>query len=186
MPSRRRLSERERRNYLEGTFLNQVERTCYISSCGQYRYWLHHCWNGDKPVLGCCLCNPSKADAKRDDPTVDKITRYAMRWGYGGFVIVNLFAYIATDPRELLEAKDPIGPQNDMNIINQLSQCDGLFVGWGCPGRILQRDRDVLALLAKHKRVPRPYCFSRNHDGSPVHPLYQLDRARLVPYLWYN
>lgn len=177
-------SSKQIRNYLEGSFLNKgVERTCYISTCGLYRYWLRHTWDEDRPLLGFCLLNPSKADAKTDDRTVSKITRYAIRWGYGSFVIVNLFAFRATDPQELYTAKDPIGPRNDMCILDQLDQCNKVVLGWGNHGSWRGRAHAVLGMMRSHLRLVRLTCLGANKDGSPIHFLYQPDRAELVPYL---
>ena len=62
------------------------------------------------------LLNPSTADEIKDDPTVAKSRRHAAGWGYGEVIILNAFAYRATDPRNMKAQPDPIGPKNDQVI----------------------------------------------------------------------
>jgi len=51
-------------------------------------------------VLFVCL-NPSIADGEKDDPTVVRMMRFAEAWGYGGFYVGNLFAFVLTDASKL-------------------------------------------------------------------------------------
>ena len=52
--------------------------------------------------------NPSTADHIQDDPTNRRIADFSRRWGYGGYVLGNLFAYRSPDPKALKQARDPI------------------------------------------------------------------------------
>ena len=59
------------------------------------------------------MLNPSTADDRRDDPTIRRCMAFACAWGYSALER-NLFAWRATDPRELLVASDPTGgPRGD-------------------------------------------------------------------------
>ncbi len=60
--------------------------------------------------------NPSTADETTDDPTIRRCIRFAREWGFDRLKMVNLFAYRATDPRDLWAADAPIGPENDCTI----------------------------------------------------------------------
>ena len=71
----------------------------------------------DKPVIAFVLLNPSTADEVKDDPTVAKCRRYAAGWGYGEVIVLNAFAYRATDPKNMRAHPDPIGPDNDATIL---------------------------------------------------------------------
>src|SRR5688572_12557148 len=91
-----------------------------FSECGTYRYVLWRQWNevnGDVAFVG---LNPSTADDEKDDPTIRRCIGFAKRWGYGGVVMLNLFAYRATRPDAMWAARvadaDIVGPQNDAHI----------------------------------------------------------------------
>ena len=61
-----------------------------------------------KPVIAFILLNPSTADERKDDPTVAKCRRYAAGWGFGEVIVLNAFAYRATDPKNMKAHPDPI------------------------------------------------------------------------------
>lgn len=46
--------------------------------------------------------NPSTADESKDDPTIRRCIRFAKDWGYGGLLMMNAFAFRATDPNAYL------------------------------------------------------------------------------------
>ncbi len=144
-----------------------------ISKCGVYRYALWRNWDANLPkVLFICL-NPSTADASRDDPTLRRCMDFAKRWGYGGTRTVNLFAYRATNPTELLSVKNPIGPRNDFWIRKLASDAGICIAAWGNDGALLQRASEVKDML------PQLHCLKMNKSGEPAHPLYL--RANLTP-----
>ena len=76
------------------------DRGADISPCGKYRYslWRDWDWQGFANRVMFVGLNPSTADATNDDPTIRRCVRFATDWGFGGLVMVNLFAYRATDP----------------------------------------------------------------------------------------
>src|SRR5690606_32613773 len=113
------------------------------------------------------------ADEAANDPTVERCERRAVAGGYGGVIVLNLFALRSTDPAALSKVDDPIGPENDDTIRREGSQRGSLICAWGKHGRLLQRDHQVLAIL--REMGVRPHCLGTNGDGTPKHPLY-------VPY----
>lgn len=157
-----------------------VEGDATISEDGRYRYDLRRVFKSRKPLLGWVMLNPSTADETKLDPTLRRVKAYSSDWGYGGFVIRNLFALRATDPRELLTADDPVGPDNDEWLAGHWDGVGRVVVGWGAGRypRIGDRWRHVAALLAPME----PLCLRLAKDGMPVHPLYQ--RADVVPHAW--
>jgi len=81
-------------------------READICPTGLYRWWLLRVWDDRLPLLIIVMLNPSTADAERDDPTVLALIHFAKLWGYGGLRIVNLFAWRASQPAEMLKAAD--------------------------------------------------------------------------------
>ncbi len=140
-----------------------------ISTCRRYRYRL---WRrfGDGPALCVIGLNPSTADETVDDPTVVRCVRRARSWGYGALVLVNLFAWRATDPLDLAVVDDPVGPEGNRAIIAEAADCGGALCAWGTHGRLRGRGAEVEGLL---RRMGAPlYVLRLNGDGSPAHPLY--------------
>ncbi len=157
-----------------------------ISECGQYRYVLTRdimhitAPKGDKTVVFIGL-NPSTADAKLDDNTIRKCIGFAQRWGMHHLVMLNLFAFRATDPEDMLATEDPIGEENNMHL-GQISMAADLVVcAWGRDGSYLNRAEEFLATYHELLKV-RLHCLGMNKDGSPKHPLYVPYETPLVRF----
>jgi hypothetical protein len=145
-----------------------------------YRYALTRQWDSTVPPAVFVMLNPSTADAASTDPTVTRCAGFARRENYGGLVIVNLFALRATDPRELRGHPDPVGPGNDWFIREHCAPGRMVIAAWGTHGRLLGRDRAVLALLREARAAA--LCFGVTAGGMPRHPLYLPRAARLGSY----
>lgn len=144
---------------------------------GPYRYLLWRRW-ADAASLLFIMLNPSTADAQRDDPTLRRCLGFAHAWGFGAVEVVNLFAWRATDPRELRRAADPIGPDNDREILAAAARNQAIVAAWGVHGALRERDRQVRGLLAG----VRMHCLARAGNGAPRHPLYVRATARAVDF----
>src|SRR4051812_17109287 len=92
------------------------QRGALLSDDGLYRYRLWRIWEELAPVMVWVMLNPSTADADVDDPSIRKCVGFAKANGCGGIIVVNLFAWRATDPKELRAVADPVGPENDAHI----------------------------------------------------------------------
>ena len=147
-----------------------------------YRYSLDRHWGslwGDScatPVVAFIGLNPSTADETRDDPTIRRCVAFAMQWGYHGLIMLNLFAFRATDPAVLKRTADPVGPDNDRTIRDVASRADLVVAAWGAHGAFRERDRDVRRL------APRLLCFGTTKGGHPRHPLYLRKDTALEIY----
>lgn len=150
-----------------------------FSDCGRYRYKLTRIWDEHKPPLVYVCLNPSTADAETDDNTIMSCCRIARHLGFGGIVVVNIFAWRSTDPAGLKDAEDPVGPENDKHLAEAT---DGRVVvaAWGVNGKHLSRGNRVIDLLIGLGRDLR--CFKVTRDGYPIHPLYLKTESELIPY----
>lgn len=155
---------------------------CRFSPDRRHRYTLLHTWDellGDGRHAMWIGLNPSTADEHDLDPTLRRIRAFTAREGLSGFVMTNLFAFRATDPRAMKAAEDPVGPENDRWIRRVARGAALIVAAWGTHGEFLGRDRQVLALL---RAVGRPvWCLGRTREGYPRHPLYVSGNAPLVP-----
>lgn len=156
-----------------------------FSSCRRWRWWLERRWDGQpigSPGFGVVIgMNPSTADLDVDDPTVAGcVFRARYRWGMPGLVMLNAFAYRATDKKRLLEVDDPVGAENNAMILHYARSAALVVVAWGQPPKPLSGRGAALAKLL-HDAGVTPLCFGVNNDGSPKHPLYQKRDAALLP-----
>jgi hypothetical protein len=133
-----------------------------------YRYVLWRRWGSRTSRVLFVMLNPSTADEHVLDPTVRKCVKWAKQWGFGALDVCNIFAWRATDPKELYHIPDPIGPDNDRWIQTTAMMAAMVIVAWGKHGALKRRGEEVAQMLAKHN----PYCLGVNADGSPEHPLY--------------
>ena len=153
-----------------------INKTASFSSCRKYRYSLSRIWDKQKKFVLFIGLNPSTADEEVDDPTIRRCSGYSPNWGYGGFIIVNLFAYRTTLPSNLKKVKHPIGKDNDKYIVKLSKKADITVAAWGNNGNLYRRDKQVLSL------VPNLMCLKINKSGQPAHPLYLNKDLKLTKF----
>lgn len=150
-----------------------------LSPCGTYRWMLRRRWALAGPGVVWIMLNPSTADAREDDPTIRRCVGFSRALGAACMTVVNLFAFRATEPDELLDAADPVGePHNDLTIQSLCAFETRIVCAWGRHKLAARRAAHVLEHV-----VRRPaFCLGRNADGSPKHPLYLPNGTTLEPY----
>lgn len=149
-----------------------------------YRYKLRRIWDWDRPLVCFNMLNPSTADERKNDPTVTRCIGFAYGWGFGGLIVVNAFAYRATDPRELKRAHDKgvfiIGKDNARVIFDAANACDLIVCAWGTGGKLFDRGPDVTKFLVDEGFKPK--CLGVTKGGHPKHPLYIPKRKKLIEW----
>ncbi|MEG3153019.1 DUF1643 domain-containing protein [Sphingomonas sp. ZT3P38] len=187
-----------------------LKKGATISACGRYRYHLWREWRGfgrddtwtwwtdsrgkkivdgagapigdPKSVLFVML-NPSTADGTADDPTIRRCVSFAKSWGYDRMEVVNLFAWRATEPRDLLAMTgdgDPIGPENKSAIQRTVSDAGLVVCAWGAHGGHIDQDETVMGWIEDADGAPHALRLTK--DGYPSHPLYLPAILTAVPY----
>lgn len=153
-----------------------------ISPCGNYRYKLWRTWRQDRPTLSIIGLNPSTADATQDDPTIRRCIGFAKSWGYGGLIMLNLFAWRATNPSELYKSHgcgiNVVGELTDDYITANVQKIN--VAAWGV-NKTLGRDKTVRAIF-NGSDCPL-HVFRLTTKGCPCHPLY-LPRDITGPTEW--
>jgi len=100
-----------------------------------------------------------------------------MRFGYGSLYKYNLFGYISSDPEQLRNPEiDPVG-DNDLYLQDIEGDVVICWGSWNKIPEVKQRADKVRAMLCKPF-----YCFGKNQDGEPKHPLYLPKTTRLEVY----
>lgn len=170
-----------------------------ISADGKYRYRLIREWRSGSsaqwdmwteddgsPVLdgagaqlgqpkSCVfvMLNPSTADGDRDDPTIRRCVAYAKAWGYDRLEVVNMFAWRATDPRDMLALTgkgDPIGRDNRQHVMDACYDAGIVICAWGAHGGHIDHDETVLGWIEDSGATP--HALQLTKAGFPSHPLY--------------
>lgn len=151
-----------------------------FSPCRTYRYRLWRVWDESLPRAVFCMMNPSTADEINNDPTIERQQRRVMQWAKDGFMkvggieVVNAFAYRETYSHRLIEMHKAgvnlVGPDNDAAILAAAKDAGIFICGWGLPGMLGERDRQILRMLRAVGVTP--YALKLNGNGTPQHPLY--------------
>lgn len=176
-----------------------------ISKCGLYRYMLWREWRGthdpknwrwfgEKDGAGneygepkSCLfvmLNPSTADGEKDDPTIRRCVGFAKAWKYERLEVVNLFAYRATKPRDVLARQNTRGEiigLDNSTIMDSAARDAGLIVcAWGANATALDPTKDHVETVRGWLRDKPMMALGFTQDGQPRHPLYTPLNAQLI------
>ena len=157
-----------------------VRSVAVYSPCEGYRYRLDRTWDAGGPRATVVMLNPSTATEAADDPTIARVRRRMGALGFGAMTVVNLFAWRATDPRELARVADPVGPDNDAVIAGAVRGSALILCAWGDGGGLRDRDAAVARRLWQGGR--RLHVLGLTQRGAPRHPLYLPYAARPVPW----
>lgn len=112
----------------------------------------------------CIGLNPSTADATDDDATIRNLIVMLEKMGYGGFYMMNLFAFISSNPEKLRECANPV-KDNDKWLAKVYMLCDDVIFCWGAFKQAEYRAKKIIAAY------PSALCFGKTAAGKPIHPL---------------
>ena len=144
-----------------------------ISTDEKYRYLLRREFGGYGRTCVFVMLNPSTADADEDDPTIRRCNSFARRENCSALEVVNLYAYRSTDPKQLWQVFDPVGPENDRYIREAVANADVVIAAWGAHAKRM-RARVV------DRMIPGAFALGFTKQGSPKHPLYIKADAPLI------
>lgn len=144
----------------------------------RYRYSLWRRWRDDcepSEMVAFIGLNPSTADESQDDPTIRRCIGFAKSWGFGGLVMLNLFAFRDTDPRGMKLERHPVGPWNDETIRRVCQVCGRTVCCWGHHGQFRFRSSEVRLIVRQFG-----WHFGLTTNGEPKHPLYLKADSKLI------
>jgi len=167
------------------------EKGAIFSECRNYRYSLWRIEDSKKPLIGFIGLNPSDANETIDDKTVTRCRNCVKEFNkkepinyYGGFYMINLFAYVESDPKKLKKADYPISFENNNDNNNYLcnlsKKVEKIIVCWGNDGKYKNRSTDVLDILKQEQL----YCLGKNQTNEPRHPsrFHLPEDFQAIPY----
>lgn len=135
-----------------------------FSECRKYRYALWRVWDEAKPIAMCIGLNPSTADEKGDDRTIQNLVQVLWSYEYGGVYMTNLFALVSPHPEDLRSNPDPV-KDNDRYLDEIASICDEVIFCWGSFKQAHYRVKKIV------EKYPNALCFGKTSSGRPFHPL---------------
>lgn len=145
-------------------------------------------------------CNPSDADALKDDPTSKWWIRWFQHYGFGGYDAVNMFPFCSPDPSVCkVRVKDAWAGEwydrdalqhNGAHVAKLAKSADQVFV---CFGNIANDiDCDWVEMVIEDIQTgtspwPDLWCWGTTKSGAPTHPMargkHRIDPLQ-APILW--
>lgn len=167
------------------------ERGADLSPDRRHRWSLWRVWDASLPRVAWIGLNPSTADADTDDQTIRRCRTMTRAWGGGSFVMLNLYAYRATDPRDLWAIADAelegleqpgtaVGRENDGVIRLHATGASRVIAAWGDFPRARPRVLEVAAML--HRAGVELQVLGLTAGDAPRHP--SRAPGGLVPHAW--
>ena len=141
------------------------------SQCSNYRFYLLKRWDTTKSIVVFIGINPSKADELFWDPTVCNCNNLAIQWGYGGFIMLNLYPIYQTSPKGITKKSSVNNYQyrNDRTVerICKINIVDKVIIATG-----INKIRDTNSIMNRIN-LNKLYCISKNSRGGYLHPAPQ-------------
>lgn len=175
------LSERHGLRLQEDRSPEDLPQRYLFSQDMAYRYAFGRWWGVPdlRSTVGWVLLNPATGDTeRRRRPTLDRIIAWSRRLPADGVLIVNLFAYRATDPRQLRAVADPVGEHNETVLRCIVDAVPTVVAAWGGHGALRGRATQLRGVLGNL------HCLGTTGKGQPRHPLYVSGQAELRPLPW--
>ena len=144
--------------------------TAIYSPCKKYRYALTRTKARAKIKVLFILLNPSTATELKNDPTIARCQKRSAMLNYGAFTICNLFAFRTKSPKLMKISLDPIGPENNRIIKQQIVEANKVVCAWGNHGDHLDQANNILKILKE--TGAQTYHLGLTKNNQPIHPLY--------------
>lgn len=150
-----------------------------------HRHLLWRRWAEGPRVLWVCL-NPSTAGAfGKEDASTRKIRGFSERWGFGFYMLANLFDYCSTNPRALYDdrmASAFCTPTNFSQIVAAARNSRFVVCAWGRHGNLRGQARRFLDFMDERSAADKLRVIKLNMDGTPAHPLMLPYGLETIPY----
>ena len=142
---------------------------------------------GERPLI-CVGINPSTARPDALDPTLQSVQRIALNNGYDAFLMFNVYAQRATDPRDMDRTFNPAMHAENMKAFAYLLSLSPRPAVWAAWGNIITRrpylPDCVRDMAARGEAAGAVWlrCGPVSKLGHPHHPLYLRADEPLVPF----
>jgi hypothetical protein len=96
-----------------------------------------------------------------------RAAKAAAMMGFGGMLIVNLFAIRSEDPSIIETHPNPVGPENDQHIQAAVDDASAVVAAWGVAGSTTYRERAQTVVDRIEDDI---YALTLTAAGHPHHP----------------
>lgn len=146
---------------------------------GDLRIKLSRDWDQGRRAL-VIGCNPSTADATKEDGTSHWWNKWFRRSGFAGYDAANLYPFCTSNPKECRAIVNAATPEtlkaiHEINLpalVQMAAEADQIFVCWG---RIAWDQQWVTlvcnAIRAREGGSRTLWCWGTTIAGAPKHPL---------------
>ena len=151
-----------------------IDSSVEFSPCEKFRYSLCRTFESGEGSINFIMLNPSTADLVHNDPTINRCEQRAITEGFGEMVITNIFAYRATEPKDMkaFYGKKPCREYevNFEKIRGFAESADKVICAWGNHGAFMDTADRVREVLKPYQQ--KVFYLKLNKSGEPQHPLY--------------
>lgn len=152
-----------------------------------HRYYLSRLWDDKVSKIMFIGLNPSTADELEDDQTVRRLVSFSKSWGFGGFYLTNLYSFIATEPRDMIEyyegktkvMENRLHKKNMESVLRYGRVCSMTVFCWGASNEGSRQEDHAAKFIRTFKDA---YCFGRTQGGHPKHPLFLASHTQLQKF----
>ncbi len=119
--------------------------------------------------------NPSTATPWKDDPTIRKVRNIIKESNYDGWVMVNLYPQVTSEPDNLPKVMDADITEKNMQIISEIIEKNYIAAAWAAWGNLIDKRPylgEILCQLEEYVQCEWYYRGSLTRSGNPRHPLY--------------
>ncbi|MFD2133769.1 DUF1643 domain-containing protein [Pseudogracilibacillus auburnensis] len=121
-----------------------IKSTAVMSDNNLYRYQLTRTWASEKLKVTVIMLNPSTANILKTDRTVMNVDNFLIdKNKFGSMTIVNLFAYMTTNPALLSQRDEAYESLNNKYLINAFDESDIIIIAWTRNNFIKEKEKWV-------------------------------------------
>ena len=129
------------------------------------------------------MMNPSTADHTKNDPTILKVIRYSKKWGYGGVLVLNIYAFRSSKPENLpQELSKAVGQSNDWWIKTIFEFAVRKDIPVVCAWGVKHQKRGCQVRALADEAGLHLMCLELALNAEPKHPRFLSEDLRPRPF----
>lgn len=157
---------------------------------GAYQYVVDCSWDQSRPKILFISGNPSvkKSKLKQKSKFIQDLCAITKsmkknKKEYGGFYLLNLFAYVKKSNESLCDLVMPAGRENLMYLDEHMDKADLIIPCWGYTGVIWEMGEVVFGLIERDiKRIKKTFFLGLSKNSCPAQNYYPPGNTKLIPY----